>query len=137
MRRTVCLLAALLVLPALGSDSPKEYDDRTEGPGIDGEWVIIGGTRNGRPVEPSASVLECRHGEFTWRGTYFGGHYAFDLYQQPAHLDWTEGRATLKCIFRVEGNTFWMAYFTHENGERPSSFGGKGVEALVFKRIRK
>ncbi len=37
MRRTILLLAGVLLSAvALGSDSPKEYDDRTEVAGIEG-----------------------------------------------------------------------------------------------------
>jgi hypothetical protein len=36
-----CLLAALLVLPLLGSGSPKEYDDKTKRNGIIGIWKVV------------------------------------------------------------------------------------------------
>jgi hypothetical protein len=39
MRRL--LLAALLVLSLLGSDSPREYDDRTQDMGIEGDWLLL------------------------------------------------------------------------------------------------
>src|SRR5262245_27862133 len=56
MRRTVCLLAiALLVLPSLGSDAPKEYDGTTKRDDVQGTWEFVGFERDGKILPPAFS----------------------------------------------------------------------------------
>jgi hypothetical protein len=74
------VVAVLLVLPLFGSDSPKEYDDKTENVGIEGKWRLIDGK----------NVVTFRSGTYTvddgdgnpWRGTY-----RTDKSHYPHHLD--------------------------------------------------
>jgi hypothetical protein len=56
MRRTIVLLAGVLLsVVALGSDSPKEYDDRTEVVDIEGTW-----SPDGRPIiNPVLDIRVC------------------------------------------------------------------------------
>ena len=67
MRRTVCLLAiALLVLPSLGSDAPKEYDGTTKRDDVQGTWEFVGFERDGKILPPAFSeVMIYRGGAYT------------------------------------------------------------------------
>jgi hypothetical protein len=61
MRRIVCLLAALLVLPSLGSDSPKEYDGTTAwDDGLQGTWEAVEGVQVGRQIKCRGAGGACK-----------------------------------------------------------------------------
>jgi hypothetical protein len=62
MRRTVILLmGVLLSVMALGSDSPKEYDDKTEVKTLEGSWQQVAVEMDGRihavPGNEARSVI--------------------------------------------------------------------------------
>jgi hypothetical protein len=91
MRRTVCLLAAPLVLPSFGSDVPKEYDGAKEKDELDGTWKCLplefDDGLNLRPLpEDTFRGGKWRQstGKFLLTGTYTAqtGH-------KPANLDVT------------------------------------------------
>src|SRR5581483_6543949 len=80
MRRTVCLLAALLVLPALGSDTPKEYDEKITLEELDGVWRATGFGQE---------EMTCRGGDFAVEVgiDIIRGKYRSDNSCNPRHLD--------------------------------------------------
>ena len=58
MRRLSLLPAALFVVSLFGSDSPKEYDDKTEIVGIEGTWRLIEmGVQRGRRAKYEALIV--------------------------------------------------------------------------------
>jgi hypothetical protein len=67
MRRTILLLAGVLLSAvALGSDSPKEYDDKTEVAGIEGTWQLTEDEFNGVKMKPCTQlVTSYRSGTYT------------------------------------------------------------------------
>jgi uncharacterized protein (TIGR03067 family) len=141
MRRTVCLLAVLLVLPSLGSDSPKEYDGATEGDGIEGKWQCIAYQKQ----DPFQSVLIVRAGTYTISykdGDVIEGNIRIDPNQNPAHLDenpltgYLKGE-TLKCIYQIEGDTLRIAGLPGLYVQRPKGFNDPGIEVSTYKRVRK
>ncbi len=68
MRRTLWLLAGVLLgVAALGSDSPKEYDDRTTVDPLEGTWRLIEWECNGNKSKPGRKFTNTYHsGTFTW-----------------------------------------------------------------------
>jgi len=92
MRRTILLLAGvLLCVVALGSDSPKEYDDRTVYCGIEGTWQLAKVELGGRNEEPACQSVMSFHAG-TWElkesdGGWYKGTYCTDSTQKPPHLD--------------------------------------------------
>ena len=108
MRRTVCLLAAMLILPAVGSDSPKDYNDRMEEVSIEGTWLMV-------RLEANGSTIPIRPNEiYTYQGSNFhcadgelDGTYSVDGSVRPARLveHVMKGIETCENIFQVEGDT--------------------------------
>jgi uncharacterized protein (TIGR03067 family) len=144
MRQIVCLLAALLVLPSLGSDSPKEYDGATESDGIEGTWQAVSVENSGgRYPTPAEWRMTFRAGKFTWTGggLHPQGSYKVDAGKQPAWVDMTyqpKGDPTWNNIYRIDGDTLKIAW-TLGNGERPQSFdidGDRRRSVSTFKRVK-
>ena len=138
MRRTVCLLAALLVLPSLGSDAPKEYDGSMEEPSIEGTWRRT--TASGHSL-----VMTFHSGDFTLAvgNTVLGrGSYRIDSSRNPRLLDKapTYGAykgATVKCLYHIDGGgALRIAYTPSDPEQRPRWFTGEGVEVETYKRVR-
>ena len=139
MRRIVCLSAgALLCAVALGSDSPKEYDNRAEESGIEGTWRWT--TASGHPV-----VLTCHSGGFTSAvgNVVLGrGSYRIDPGRNPHFLDKmpTYGPykgVTVKCLYQIDsGGALRIAYIPLDPEQRPQWFTGEGVEVETYKRVR-
>jgi len=144
MRRLSLLFAALLVLPLLGSDSPKEYDDRTETAGIEGTWRAMEYEFKGTTGKPTRQcVMTFRGGTLTspWSdGDLWQGSYRIDPTRQPPHLDWIPSKGfyegtTLKAICQIDGDTLRIAYFDGRfTKQRPQGFNDKGVIVWVHKR---
>ena len=67
MRRTILPAGMLLCVMALGSDSPKEYDDKTEYVGIEGTWRLTDVEYEGRKTNP--------YGKCVTTTTYRSGIY--------------------------------------------------------------
>jgi len=143
MRRTVYLLAALLVLLSLGSDAPKEYDGSVECDDLQGVWRAVALKENGQVhASEGAGATTYRAGKWEYRdkNVFESGTYKTDTSFQPAHLDSTvtvgelKGR-TGKLIYRVDGDTLWRAYRVEGDG-RPSSFEENGVVTVICKRVK-
>jgi uncharacterized protein (TIGR03067 family) len=144
MRRTVCLLAALLVLSSLGSDAPKEYEGATEIDGIEGVWRLIASESNGLTLCLKDSAVETYLNgkwEYSSGDGSASGIYKADGRFSPAHLDRThiigENRPeiTRTDIYRVDGDTLRVGRRKGGDG-RPSSFGEKDVTILIYERIK-
>ena|SRR5579872_2207648 len=135
MCRTVYLFAALSVLPSLGSDSPKEYDDVTiQGADLESSWFCVSCLDDGRkPIGWLPHFETYRNGlvssgmDTPGRG-FATGTYQVDTSRKPFHLDvtyksgnhsWTE-----KGIYEVKGKTLRIAF--RIGGQRPTSFEETG-----------
>jgi uncharacterized protein (TIGR03067 family) len=145
MRRTVYLLAGvLLVLPSLGSDSPKGYNGATESASIEGAWQLVEIVWNGRVrILEVGCVWTYRNGKETIHedGRLLGERpYTVDASSRPARMDCveTEGKYKGKIfrhIYRVEGDTLRIAQGS-PGGECPQSFEDKDTYVHVYKRIK-
>src|SRR6516225_4767461 len=81
MPRSLLLLAALLVLPLLASDAPKENGGAAaQSDGLEGTWEA---------VDSMGQMLTYRHGRFTisLNGDAKAGTYITDLRRTPRRLD--------------------------------------------------
>jgi uncharacterized protein (TIGR03067 family) len=129
MHRTVCLLAALLVLPALGSDSPKEYDDKAETDGLEGSWRLVTWEFNGGGAIPTVGTITF-HGRRFVEDNGTRGTFTTDTQRKPAHFDQTYATGdfagqTYIGIYQRDGDTLRIAI--HSGGElRPKDFNSNG-----------
>jgi len=146
MRRTICWLAAMLLcVVALGSDSPKEYDDKTVAVDLEGAWRLTEFEFKGAKATPSV------HGVLTYRGGIFslkyggvesvGGSYRIDSTQKPPHLDWIPSAGelkgkTLKLIYQIDGDTLRLGFMSGGAWSRPQGFNGEGVAFETYKRVK-
>jgi uncharacterized protein (TIGR03067 family) len=144
MRRTILLLAGVLLsVVALGSDSPKEYDDKTDVVGIEGTWRLIDGEFNGEKIKPSTQLLMtiCK-GNYTIAelgGSTERGNYRIDTTRKPPHLDRSPSinSGAEKFIYQIDGSTLKTAGIaTADEVRRPQGFNDKGVVVLIYKRVK-
>jgi uncharacterized protein (TIGR03067 family) len=136
MRRTILPLVGVLIpVVALASDSPKEYDDKTEIIGIEGTWRMVGNEKN---------VLTCHSGTWTIDrgdgGSPWDGTYRIDINQKPAHLDrfYANGPytgSTFKYIYQIDGDVLRIG-FGYMGSTRPQGFKDDGVRVATYKRVR-
>jgi hypothetical protein len=141
MRRTVCLLAVVLLpLLSLGSDAPKGYDGETQNVGIDGVWLLVQTEEGGKvlSVKPN-QICTYRAGTFHW-STRKDGAYSVDNRYRPARLTErvTLAPYTYRNIFRIDGDTLRIAYFLWLDDDYPGGFCGDGRELVVdtYKRVK-
>jgi uncharacterized protein (TIGR03067 family) len=141
MRSLRLLIAALLVVPLLGSGSPREYDDRTEMAGIEGTWQLLAVEHDGKKVNSITWVLTLRDGEYTRtdsNGDHGTGKYRIDTNQKPPHFDLSAakegGYGALNGIFQCQGDTLKMAW--PRDAEYPKSFQDQGVYLGTYKRLK-
>jgi len=151
MRRTVLLLAGvLLCVVALGSDSPKEYDDATmQVDELQGTWRLVGCEFDGRKAAaPYPEVLTFCNGTYThkyYEHDTHSGSYRIDPTHKPQHLDRIASSGSLKgrtCrdIFQIDGDTLRIANMSDQllnDKRRPQGFNDDNVFVLVYKRVRK
>jgi uncharacterized protein (TIGR03067 family) len=143
MRRLPQLFAALLVLPLLGSDSPKGYHDATHVCEIEGTWRLLGYKVNGRTLRIPLLTVTFRGGEATFRyvdGRTETGRCHLDPTRTPPHLDYfpTDGgvKEAVLCIYRVEGGMLSLARRGGPNVPRPKRFEDEEVSVFTFERAR-
>ena len=149
MRRTVySVCAVLLVVVGLGSNSTKDYDDRTELNNIQGGWRLTKLESNGKEFHLGSiqnSVRIYRSGACTDRsgiGDRFIGHYRVDPSRKPAHLDMIlsfgpRKGETLKCIYQIDGDTLRTAFMEGGNDmRRPQGFNDKDIVVYTYKRVK-
>jgi uncharacterized protein (TIGR03067 family) len=132
-----CLLAALLVLTLLGSDSTERYDGATERPELAGSWRYVSYEVGGRRATG--------YGTKTYRQRSFvyecDGHVVEGTFAAGAgKLDETfpqEGGRVLKCIYRIDGDTLRIAYMVAGRGERPRGFDDMQDLAIdTYQRVK-
>jgi uncharacterized protein (TIGR03067 family) len=143
MRHLLFPFALLCVLPLLGSDSPKEYDDRTKLVELEGMWRIVS-VENTGGYYPTSGYMVFREGKFegTGRGVAPKGNYKVDNTKKPAWLDLTNppdnGPAEM-CIYRIDGDVLKIAWplGSDERSERLDIAGDRRQSVSTFKRVRK
>jgi uncharacterized protein (TIGR03067 family) len=143
MRRAVLLLAGvLLCVVALGSDSPKEYDDKTMVDPLEGRWQMIEWTCDGEKLNGIPEERVYHNGTYTinWSdGDTWRGSYRIDPTRKSSHLDWIpsggSGKGqTFMNIYQVDGDTLRIAAV---NGKQhPQCFKDKGVYVTTYKRVK-
>jgi uncharacterized protein (TIGR03067 family) len=141
MRRTVCLLAGvLLVVLGTGADAPLGYDGTAERDELQGEWHLVAVRFNGEESAFAGVGIVFRAGNFggILPSERTLGTYRADTGRTPAHLDLTKTSDgwTRACIYRVDGDTLWVA---NENSykNRPKGFDGKDVVLCIYRRVKK
>ncbi len=145
MRRIISLLvSSLLVVPSLGSDAPREYDDRTERDELQGAWQQIGAVWNGDITWVEGCVWTYRNGKVTahYNGVLITENlYWVDASVRPARMDSIErvgddkGK-TWRHIYRIEGDVLWKANGL-PGGAYPRSFEDKDTSIGIYKRVKK
>jgi uncharacterized protein (TIGR03067 family) len=143
MRRTVCLLAVvLLVVPSLGSDEPKDYDGETDRYELEGSWIAITIQLDDGTRLPETSRFTFRRGKTVYQGDgpVVHGAYLADTNCKPHRLDMryetSDSMVIQRCIFQLEGDTLKIAG-KMKRSERPEAFDDKGVVILTLKREKK
>jgi uncharacterized protein (TIGR03067 family) len=142
--RSLCLLiAALLVVPLAGSNSPKEYDDRTEMDSLEGSWRMVAINDEGKDRTPSVErcIKTFRGGKWSYSENgrpSTAGTYTTDKKRMPGILDESyelnPGR-TRKCIYRIERDTLRIAFRLRNDGVRPTNFDENGLYIMTWKRL--
>jgi uncharacterized protein (TIGR03067 family) len=137
MRRSILVLTGVLLsVVALGSDSPKEYDDRTEAIGIDGTWRMVTSEKN---------VMTCYSGTWTmndgggepWRGTYRIGPAHKPCQLDRYYANGPYGGKAYKFIYQIDGETLRIGGMIDFNDrQRPQDFNDKGVSVWIYKRVK-
>jgi len=134
MRRIVCLLAGvLLVVPSLGSDTPKGDDGATEIDRLEGTWRATG-------KKPEEWSITYRGGRYRIDETH-RGRYRIDATRTPPHLDLvpeagTQGTKSI-FIFQIDGDTLRIAWRLPPNeAVPPQTFDEKGVVTATYQRVK-
>ena len=135
------LLAVLLVLPLLGSDSRKDYDDRATKDDLEGTWQLVEhyhAQRGFKMGVGNGGTLTFRNKTFVYDHDYeyrLRGTYRINLTGYQHQLDFldADGR-TMKRIYQRIGSTLQIA-LTGDRLERPRSFDDD-VYVFVYKRVR-
>jgi uncharacterized protein (TIGR03067 family) len=147
MRRTILLAGVLLSVVALGSDSPKGYDDKTEVAGIEGTWRLTELEFHGRKIDlPVQRVTTLRGETYTVnvsKGEILRGSFHIDPAHKPPHLDWmpTSGTFkghTVKCIYQIDGDTLRIASNpgVDDKKQYPQGFNDNGAVVETYKRVK-
>jgi uncharacterized protein (TIGR03067 family) len=144
MRRMILLAGVLLSVVALGSDSPKEYDDRAKVLSIEGTWRLIQTEDNGKKNStPYPEVTTFSNGVLAHNDDSSRHKYRIDPTAKPSHLDLLpisgKGEAE-RCIYQIDGDTLRIASFLFvfdgEETRRPQGFGGDNVWVATYKRVK-
>jgi uncharacterized protein (TIGR03067 family) len=147
MRRLSLLFAVLVVVLLLGSDSPRDYDDKVKiVDEVDGTWKLIwieyGGLIAGCRKD---LVMNCSKG--TYIVNYGGveeerGCYRIEPTRKPPQFDYTPSNGehqsqTSRCIYEIQGDTLKIVEMPlWGDTRRPQGFKDKGVRILNYKRIK-
>ena len=143
MRRITLLLSALLVLSLLGSDSSRGYDDTVETADIRGRWFAVSVEFEGKTISTSEESergkpsLTFQSGKFKWITTYevHSGTYTATATNKPARLNITyQGGRELFMIYRLEGDTLWIACNARNELAVPRNFHGDGISLMKYRR---
>jgi hypothetical protein len=143
MHRTPLVLAVLLVLPLLGSDSPRETDGDLVTDPLAGSWVVLSVEEGDLVVSGSGStrsILTFKEGRYTslFKGKYFtSGTYRLNMSRRPYTVVMTTAEGGLRReLIRVEGDTLWFARST-DGDDIPDRFSGSGIEVTKLRRLPK
>lgn len=144
MRRTIWLLAGvLLCVVALGSDSPKEYDDKVKVNTLEGAWWLTREELNGNKLNSSEhEMLIYYKGTFTrdfGDGKTKSGSGRIETTYNPPHLDWILANGDIKYIYQIDGDTLRLASKPGRlpgETERPQGFNDKGLYVCTYKRVK-
>jgi uncharacterized protein (TIGR03067 family) len=147
MRRTVLLLAGvLLAVVALGSDSPKDYDDKTEVAGIEGTWRLIELESSGKKQKPSTQhVLTIHNGTYTYvdgEGDPVRVNCQIDPARNPPHLNIIPSIGFYQgvTIYQIKGDTLRIAKLPiilgDQRPKRPQGFNDQDVHIETYKRVK-
>jgi uncharacterized protein (TIGR03067 family) len=108
---------------ALGSDSPKQYDDTTETDGLQGTWRLVSLYLAGSEVRPTNSFITFRGDR--WSSSSDGqitseGRYWTHKHRMPSslHVRYTAGPGkgeTSGYIYRIDGD--WLIEACVQHGE--------------------
>ena len=143
MRRLSLLFAVLFVVPLLGSDSPKEYDDRTENVGIEGTWRMTEQELKGQKITDVKCVDTFRNGIYTFqwdnkRPTRW--NYRIDTACKPHHLETPLpnelNKGVLMFIYQIDGDKLRMAMFIPPEMRYPRDFHDAGIVIYTYKRVK-
>jgi uncharacterized protein (TIGR03067 family) len=138
MRRTVCLLAVVLIVPpSLGFDSPKAYDGATvQVDELEGTWRLVAVEFNGIKMVSDHLVYAFRSGTITFKvrgAETWRGSYRTDPTRKPSDLD----MYATKWIYQIDGDMLWMAYVPFKfRDSRPTGFDDQGISIQTFKRVK-
>jgi uncharacterized protein (TIGR03067 family) len=146
MRRTVCLLAVLLVVPSLGSDEPRGYEGQvTWDDGLQGAWRLVTFETptlriNHENADPD--ILTFRAGKWERSSVQISeaGTYTPSTGFAPARLDrtYTAGAytgSTEKLIYCIDGDRLRIAARFKE-GVRPGSFAEEALYIYTYQRMK-
>ena len=145
MRRTFLLAGVLLCVVALGSDSPKEYDDRTERDELQGRWQLIEVSLNGlKQGVDFQELMTYRAGAYTYQcdnKTIRSGNYRIDTASNPHHLDEIPSNPSRwahlsKRIYIIDGDTLRVAFRPDDGSRRPERFDDKILFVWTYKRVK-
>ena len=145
MRRTILLLAGVLLSAvALGSDSPKEYDDRTEYVGIEGTWRLTRIESNGeKDNSPGNEVITFLSGTYTNNsgGDTRRGTYRADPTRKPPHLNLMPSIGpykgqTIKKIYQLDGDMLRIGS-QMPISQRTQGFNDPSTYVEIYKRVKK
>jgi uncharacterized protein (TIGR03067 family) len=148
MRRTILACAGVLLSTvALGSDSPKEYDDATAVDELQGSWQLTEDEFNGQKVKPDPlEVVTFRGGAYVSNysdGDTFRGSYRLDPTHQPPHLNEVPANGpyqgqTVKYIYQLDRDRLRIAFMAGKDDmRRPQGFNDEGVYVETYKRVKK
>jgi uncharacterized protein (TIGR03067 family) len=144
MRRIVLLAGVLLVVPALGSDAPKEYDGRAVTDDLEGAWQLIREELPGwsKTIE-DGPVAMYRNGTqtVTLKGRLLARRpFTVDAVSRPARMTCVETAGeykgeTWRHIYQIEGDTLRM--IGPLGGEWPTTFEDPHRVVDIYKRVKK
>jgi uncharacterized protein (TIGR03067 family) len=131
---------AVLILPLLGSESPRVFNDKTEIVSIEGTWRQTAVKLDGQDRPHTDEVLLIfRSAKYEWIGLGFpcAGTYHIDATKSPARLDMRSTRVPhSEYIFRLEGDTLLLAFQVFGTN-LPKGFDGDNSCVETFKRVGK
>jgi uncharacterized protein (TIGR03067 family) len=138
-----------LVCATLGSDDPKDYDDRATFSGsLEGTWHGVSGEDNGQTMNAQIQGAKLVFKNDATAQLFDQGNqpqniqYRLEPSRRPAQMDLMlidgAGKGqTIKLIYSLEGNVLKMAITSGQLGMRPTEFKtgqGSNLRILIFKR---
>ena len=135
-------LIVMLALGLLGSDSPKEWDDRVEEYGLEGTWRLVSAIDGGPPPGPgtTSDTMTFHRGRFVWHegSNTLAGTYTTWPANRPAGLDLIHEEGPLKNrswlgVYKLDGDKLYIATRSSSD-DRPNGFTGPELSTWIWKR---